>query len=76
MTITLNVQNEQLLDKILQFLNRFTNDGLEIITNNTYKKNYRPNTSSYEKSLPKGFLNPIQIDNYSNIASRDELHER
>jgi len=32
MTITLNVQNEQLFHKILQILNRFKNDGLEIIT--------------------------------------------
>lgn len=32
MTITLNIQNEQLVDKILWFLNRFKNEGLEIIT--------------------------------------------
>jgi len=32
MTITLNIHNEQLFDKILWFLNRFQNDGLEIIT--------------------------------------------
>jgi len=32
MTITLNISNEQLFDKILWFLNRFKNDGLEIIT--------------------------------------------
>jgi hypothetical protein len=32
MTITLNIQNEQLFDKLLWFLNRFTNEGLEIIT--------------------------------------------
>jgi len=34
MTITLNIHNEQLFDKILWFLNRFQNDGLEIITHN------------------------------------------
>jgi len=33
MTITLNIDNEQLFNKILWFLNRFKNDGLEIITN-------------------------------------------
>jgi len=76
MIITLDIQNEQLSDKILQFLNRFTNDGLEIITNKNYKKKHHQNAMSYKKSLPKGFLNPIQIDSYSNIASRDELHER
>jgi len=32
MTITLNIPNEQLFDKILWLLNRFKNDGLEIIT--------------------------------------------
>jgi len=76
MTITLNLQNEQLFDKILHFLNRFTNDGLEIITNRTYKEKYQPRLTPYKKSLPKGFLNPIQIDSYNNIASRDELYER
>ncbi|CAA6813962.1 MAG: Unknown protein [uncultured Sulfurovum sp.] len=30
MTITLNIPNEQLFDKILWLLNRFKNDGLEI----------------------------------------------
>ena len=73
MTITLNVQNEQLFDKILQFLNRFTNDGLEIITNREINQ---PRSAPYKKTLPKGFLNPIQIDSYNNIASRDELYER
>jgi len=34
MTITLKIPNEQLFDKILWFLNRFKNDGLEIITQN------------------------------------------
>jgi len=32
MTITLNIQNEQLFDKITGLLSRFKNDGLEIIT--------------------------------------------
>jgi len=69
MTITLNIKNEQLFDKILQLLNRFTNDGLEIVTNRTSRGNN-------QKNLPKGFLNPIPIDSYSNILSRDESHER
>ena len=74
MTITLNVQNEQLSDKILQLLNRFKNDGLEIMTN--YKESKQPHTSPRKKKLPKGFFNPVQIDSYANIASRDALHER
>ena len=32
MTITLNIQNEQLFEKIMWLLSRFKNDGLEIIT--------------------------------------------
>ncbi len=32
MTITLNISNEQLFDRILWLLSRFKNDGLEIIT--------------------------------------------
>ena len=32
MTITLNIQNEQLFDRIMWLLSRFKNDGLEIIT--------------------------------------------
>jgi hypothetical protein len=77
MTITLNVQNEQLFDKILHFLNRFTNDGLEIITNRTKKENrIEPVFTPKQKKLPSGFLNPIKIDSYSDIASRDEIYER
>ena len=77
MTITLNVQNEQLVDKILQFLNRFTNDGLEIITNRTKKENHIEAVfTPQQKELPSGFLNPIKIDSYSDIASRDEIYER
>ena len=42
MTITLNISNEQLFDKILILLNRFKNNGLEIITHN------RKNNSNQE----------------------------
>ena len=31
MQLTLNIKNEQLFDNIISFLNRFKNDGLEII---------------------------------------------
>ena len=81
MTITLNVQNEQLFDKILWFLNRFKNDGLEIIANRNRKK-----------ELPSAFFNPIKIEKSDFISrvtqnpreisidtkflSRDEANER
>ena len=76
MTITLNVQNEQLFDKILWLLNRFKNDGLEIIANRTKKENSIPSSTPQQKELPSGFLNPIEINSYRDIAKRDEIYER
>lgn len=77
MTIKLNIKNEQLFHTILQLLNRFTKEGLEIITDMPYDKN-KPShqTPSPKKSLPKGFTHPIQIESYDAIASREELYER
>ncbi len=81
MTITLNVQNEQLFDKVLWLLNHLKNDGLEILTSRTK-----------QKELPRGFLNPIKVENSDFISrmtqnprrisantkflSRDEANER
>jgi hypothetical protein len=77
MTITLNVQNEQLFDKVLWLLNHLKNDGLEIITSRTKKRNtIKPSSTSKQKELPSGFLNPITINSYSDIATRDEIYER
>jgi len=47
MTITLNIQNEQLFDKIMWLLSRFKNDGLEIITD--IQKNISTPTESKNK---------------------------
>ena len=77
MTITLNVQNEQLFDKVLWLLNHLKNDGLEIITSRTKKENsMKSSSASKQKELPSGFLNPITINSYSDIATRDEIYER
>ena len=76
MTITLNVENEQLFNKILSFLNRFTNEGLEIITNRAHKVVNQQNSTPYKKTLPKGFFNPIEIESYNSIASRNDIYER
>jgi len=81
MTITLNVQNEQLFDKVLWLLNHLKNDGLEILTSRTKKK-----------ELLSGFSNPIEVKNDDFISritqnpkrisantkflSRDEANER
>ncbi len=77
MTITLNVQNEQLFDKVLWLLNHLKNDGLEIIASRTKKENsMKPFLTYKQKELPRGFLNPIEINSYSDIATRDEIYER
>jgi len=47
MTIILNIQNEQLFDKILWLLSRFKNDGLDIITD--IQKNISTPTKSKNK---------------------------
>jgi len=47
MTITLNIQNEQLFDNIMWLLSRFKNDGLEIITD--IQKNISTSTKSKNK---------------------------
>ncbi len=81
MTITLNVHNEQLFDKVLWLLNHLKNDGLEILTSRTK-----------QKELPSGFLNSIKVENSDFISrmtqnprrisantkflSRDEANER
>jgi len=81
MTITLNVQSEQLFDKVLWLLNHLKNDGLEILTSRT-----KP------KELASGFLNPIEEKSHDFISrmtqnpkristdtkflSRDEANER
>jgi len=77
MTITLNVQNEQLFDKVLWLLNHLKNDGLEIIASRTKQQNtIKPSSTYKQKELPSGFLNPITINSYSDIAKRDEIYER
>jgi len=64
MTITLNVQNEQLFDKVLWLLNHLKNDGLEIIASRTKQQNTIKHSSTYkQKELPSGFLNPIEVKN-------------
>jgi hypothetical protein len=57
MTITLNVQNEQLFDKVLWLLNHLKNDGLEILTSRTK-----------QKELLNGFLNPIEVKSHDFIS--------
>jgi len=65
MTITLNVQNEQLFDKILQLLNIFKNEGLEIITNR--QKNLKVDNlrlKHFEQIINTKSKNSIKVDEY------------
>jgi len=65
MTITLNVQNEQLFNKILQLLNIFKNEGLEIITNrqkNLKIDNLRLN--HFEQIINTKSENSIKVDEH------------
>jgi len=65
MTITLNVQNEQLFDKILQLLNIFKNYGLEIITNR--QKNLKVDNlrlKHFEQIINTKSKNSIKVDEH------------
>ncbi len=64
MQITLNIPNEQLFEKILWLLNRFKNDGVEIITNmqraKTIEKN--PQLKQFEQIINTRSKNSIKVD--------------
>lgn len=60
--ITLNVQNKQLFDKILWFLNRFKNDGLNIMTNKDNLSDESANRS--KKSID---FSSFRVDSFKNI---------
>ncbi|MBU1667312.1 hypothetical protein KKC13_02770 [bacterium] len=65
MTITLNIHNEQLFDKILWLLNRFKNDGLEIITS---KK-------EQDKSTPTLTQNGLDLSSFSGMWKEREISQ-
>jgi len=77
MQITLNIPNEKLFEKILWLLNRFKNDGVEIITNMkkvkqiSKKKNYELN--KFEQIINTKSKNSIQIDNFLILNPHSEL---
>ena len=74
MTITLNVQNEQLFHKILQILNSFKNDGLEIITSR--KKELKVDNlrlKHFEQIINTKSKNSIKIDEHIILNPHNEL---
>ncbi len=77
MTITLNVQNEQLFDKVLWLLNHLKNDGLEILTSRSKQNNFSNNTKVENHDfISRMTQNPRQISANTKFLSRDEANER
>jgi len=75
MQITLNIPNEQLFEKILWLLNRFKNDGVEIITNMQRVKQPLKNKKlvKFEEIINTKSKNSIQIDNFLILNPHSEL---
>ena len=75
MQITLNIPNEQLFEKILWLLNRFKNDGVEIITNmqkaKTIEKN--PQLKQFEQIINTRSKNSIKVDEAIVLNPHSEL---
>ena len=75
--ITLEI-NSSVYDYIMFFLENIPKNlvtikkELQLKTDNNNKQY----SNFTKKKLPSGFLNPIQIDSYKDIATRDELYER
>jgi hypothetical protein len=74
--ITLEINNA-IYDYIMFFLENIPKNLLKIKGEVQSKvDDDKQHHSSTKKKLPSGFLNPIQIDSYENIATRDEIYER
>ena len=81
MTITLNVQNEQLFDKVLWLLNHLKNDGLEILTSRSKQNNLVGSFSNNTRVENSDFISrmtqrPKIISADTKFLSRDEANER
>jgi hypothetical protein len=77
MQITLNIPNEQLFEKILWLLNRFKNDGVEIITNmqrvKQLSKKRNKKLVKFEQIINTKSKNSIQIDDFLILNPHSEL---
>jgi hypothetical protein len=77
MQITLNIPNEQLFEKILWLLNRFKNDGVEIITNMQRVKQLPTKRNKklvkFEQIINTKSKNSIQIDDFLILNPHSEL---
>jgi hypothetical protein len=72
MTITLNIPNEQLFEKILWLLSRFKNDGLEIITDRQRSKTV-DKTPLSDEEIAKIVKNSQKIEGYEPPSKELEL---
>ena len=75
MQITLNIPNEQLFEKILWLLNRFKNDGVEIIANIQRAKPIEksPRLQQFEQIINTRSKNSIKVDDSSILNPHSEL---
>ena len=77
MQITLNIPNEQLFEKILWLLNRFKNDGVEIITNmqkvKQPQKMKNEKLAKFEQIINMKSENSIRVDDFLILNPHSEL---
>jgi hypothetical protein len=84
---TINIQNQEVakfiqnksIDEIKNMFTDFLNNQVKIISKKPIRKKgntIKPSSTSKQKELPSGFLNPITINSYSDIVTRDEIYER
>ena len=75
MTITLQIPNEQLFEKILWLLNRFKHDGVKIVTNmqSVQPINKNPRLIEFEKIINTKNNNSIRVDESIILNPHSEL---
>ncbi len=76
MTITLTVPNEQLFEKILWLLNRFKNDGVNIVTsreNSSKQKSHDLRLKQFEQIVNTKSKNSIKLNNSTIFNPHSEL---
>ena len=75
MQITLNIPNEQLFNQILWLLNRFKNDGVEIITmmQGTKSMDKNPRLKAFEKLVNTKSKSSIEVDEFVILNPHSEL---
>ena len=75
MQITLNISNQQLFEKILWLVNRFKNDGVEIITHlqEPKDKEKNPQLNQFEELIKMKSKNSIKVSEHIILDPHNEL---